>query len=246
LTFLALTPGIECSILRAMLKIRYGGAPWAHRVAALALAALLATPALAAPADFAPLPPAAAAASAADAVSRFLVDKGLISPAAAPAGPGFVAQVRDKASDMVLTAMNFLGVRYKRGGNTADSGFDCSGFTREVFETSLGMVLPRRVDQQAKAQGLLAVKRDDLQPGDLVFFNTLRRTFSHVGIYIGGGKFIHAPKPGGEVRVEDMRFVYWAKRFTGARRAEPVAEQAAAEPAPPAMIQTLTPAPTLR
>ncbi len=240
-----MTRGTACSILRAMLKIPYG-ARWASRVAALGVAALLSTPAVATPADYAPLPPAAAAASAADAVGRVLVDKGLIpsAAAAAPASPGFVAQVRDKASDMVLTAMNFLGVRYKRGGNTADSGFDCSGFTRQVFETSLGLVLPRRADEQAKAPGLLAVKRDALQPGDLVFFNTLRRTFSHVGIYIGDGKFIHAPKPGGEVRVEDMRFVYWAKRFTGARRAEPVAEQAAAEP--PATVQTLAPAPTLR
>ena len=231
-----------------MLTIRWGRLRLVRGAAALGLAALLATAAVATPADYAPLPPAAAAASAADAVGRFLVDRGLMppAPAAAPEGPGFVAQVRDKASDMVLTAMNFLGVRYKRGGNTADSGFDCSGFTRQVFETSLGLVLPRRVDEQAKAPGLLAVRRDELRPGDLVFFNTLRRTFSHVGIYIGDGKFIHAPKPGGEVRVEDMRFVYWAKRFTGARRAEPVAEQAAAEAAPSAMVQTLAPAPTLR
>jgi hypothetical protein len=92
------------------------------------------------------------------------------------------------------------------------------------------------------------VKRDELQPGDLVFFNTLRRTFSHVGIYVGDGKFIHSPKPGGEVRVEDMRFVYWAKRFTGARRAEPVAEQAAADAqqAGAALTQNLLPAPSLR
>ena len=174
------------------------------------LVALLSSPALANP-DFAPIPPTAAAASA---------------PAAATAdGPAFVDRVRDKASDMVITAMNFLGVRYRRGGNSIDSGFDCSGFTRQVFETSLGLVLPRRVDEQAKAPGLLAVKRDELKPGDLVFFNTLKRTFSHVGIYVGDGKFIHAPKPGGEVRVEDMRFVYWAKRFTGARRADPVQEQ---------------------
>jgi len=128
--------------------------------------------------------------------------------------------VRDTSSDMVVTAMNFLGVRYKRGGNDADTGFDCSGFTRQVFETSLGLVLPRRADEQAKAPGLVKVKKDELQPGDLVFFNTLRRTFSHVGIYIGDGKFVHSPKPGGEVRVEDMRIVYWAKRFTGARRVE--------------------------
>ena len=67
------------------------------------------------------------------------------------------------------------------------------------------------------------MKRDELMPGDLVFFNTLKRTFSHVGIYVGEGKFIHAPRPGGEVRVEDMRFAYWARRFTGARRAEPAA-----------------------
>ena len=202
--------------------------------------------AFAGPADYAPFPPTAAASAAADAVSRFLVDKGLISaaPTAAPAEPGFVSQVRDKASDMVVTAMNFLGVRYKRGGNDADTGFDCSGFTRQVFETSLGLVLPRRADEQAKAAGLVQIKKDELQPGDLVFFNTLRRTFSHVGIYIGEGKFVHSPKPGGEVRVEDMRIVYWARRFTGARRAEPIFDRAAAQATLPLM--TLAPATTLR
>ncbi|MEP7100752.1 MAG: C40 family peptidase [Burkholderiales bacterium] len=195
------------------------------------------------------MPPAAAASAAADAVSRFLVDKGLIGPppAATTTESGFVSQVRDTASDMVFTAMNFLGVRYKRGGNDADTGFDCSGFTRQVFETSLGLVLPRRADEQAKAAGLVKVKKDELQPGDLVFFNTLRRTFSHVGIYVGDGKFIHSPKPGGEVRVESMNFAYWAKRFTGARRAEPAMAQAAAAAQPPAptMLQTVAP-PTLR
>ena len=205
--------------------------------------------ALAGPTDYAPLPPAAAASAATDAVARFLVDKGLMSPAPAATAtePGFVSQVRDKASDMVVTAMNFLGVRYKRGGNDAEAGFDCSGFTRQVFETSLGLALPRRADEQARAAGLVKVKKDELQPGDLVFFNTLRRTFSHVGIYVGDGKFIHSPKPGGEVRVESMNFAYWAKRFTGARRAEPAMEQAAANaqlPAP-AMLQTVAP-PTLR
>jgi len=215
--------------------------------AALVLLALT-SGARAAP-DFVPIPPTAAAASAADALNRFLVDKGVLSATPAPSateGPGapaFVERVRTKASDMAITAMNFLGVRYRRGGNSAESGFDCSGFTRQVFETSLGLVLPRRADEQAKAPGLMAVKRDELQPGDLVFFNTLKRTFSHVGIYVGDGKFIHAPRPGGEVRVEDMRFVYWAKRFTGARRAEPVAEQAAlaAPRAAQSPITTLTP-----
>ena len=171
----------------------------------------------------------------ADAVGRFLVERGLISAAAPAEASALAERVRGTASDMVLTAMNFLGVPYRRGGSSADIGFDCSGFTRRVFETSLGLVLPRRVDEQAKAPGLVAIKRDELQPGDLVFFNTLRRTFSHVGIYVGNGKFIHSPRPGGEVRVEDMRFVYWAKRFTGARRAEP----ALAEPMNPPVTPSI-------
>jgi len=135
-----------------------------------------------------------------------------------------------------MSAMNFLGVRYRRGGNSAEQGFDCSGFTRYVFEHSLGLVLPRRADQQAKDSTLLAVKKEELKPGDLVFFNTLRRTFSHVGIYIGDNRFVHAPSQGKDVRTDDMTFGYWAKRFTGARRAElPATTQAAlvgpAEPA---------------
>ena len=144
-----------------------------------------------------------------DALDRFIVQRSLAAS----------APVRDKAGDVVLTAMNFLGVRYRRGGST-ETGFDCSGFTRHIVETSLGLVLPRRVDEQASAPGLASVRRDELRPGDLVFFNTLKRTFSHVGIYVGDGKFIHAPRPGGEVRVEDMGFTYWRKRFTGARRLE--------------------------
>jgi cell wall-associated NlpC family hydrolase len=85
---------------------------------------------------------------------------------------------------------------------------------------SVGLVLPRRADEQAKAGNLLPIRQDELKPGDLVFFNTMKRTFSHVGIYVGEGKFIHAPRTGSAVRVEDMRDAYWAKRFTGARRAD--------------------------
>ena len=160
---------------------------------------------------------AASAAPEGDAVTRFLAERGLLE---AGAEGGLVQQVRDKASDMVLAAMNFLGVRYRRGGTTAEDGFDCSGFTRHIFENSLGLVLPRRADEQASAPGLVRVKRDELKPGDLVFFNTLKRTFSHVGIYIGDNKFIHSPRAGSEVRIEDMRASYWVKRFNGARRAE--------------------------
>jgi cell wall-associated NlpC family hydrolase len=184
-----------------------------------------------------------------DAITKLLRDKGQMidagmqqtaAMAAAAVQPAarLGAQMRDATSDLVLSAMNFMGVRYRRGGNDSENGFDCSGFTRAVFENSLGLLLPRRVDEQARASGLLPVKRDQLQPGDLVFFNTLKRTFSHVGIYVGEGKFIHAPKPGGEVRVESMDVRYWAKRFTGARRAEQVAEPAVspAAPASPAPV----------
>ncbi|MFN3304146.1 MAG: C40 family peptidase [Roseateles sp.] len=155
-----------------------------------------------------------------DAVSRFLSERGLINAAETGGSARLLASVRDTASDLVLSAMNFLGVRYTRGGNSVENGFDCSGFTRHIFEMSVGLVLPRRADEQAKLSSLLPIRRDELKPGDLVFFNTMRATFSHVGIYVGEGKFIHAPRTGSAVRVEDMRDAYWAKRFTGARRAD--------------------------
>ncbi|MFT3665749.1 C40 family peptidase [Piscinibacter sp.] len=182
------------------------------------------------------------AAPEADPIAKLLAERGYGEPDTVPAAVppseyAFVRTMRDKASEMVLGAMNFLGVPYRRGGNSAEQGFDCSGFTRHVFEMSLGLVLPRRADEQAKAAGMVKVKRDELKPGDLVFFNTLKRTFSHVGIYIGEGKFIHAPRTGGEVRVEDMRYAYWSKRFTGARRAQPLVDAAA-----PA-AQSVAPAP---
>lgn len=158
-------------------------------------------------------------ASGGDAVLHLLQEKGLIPSAMAGDTQNIVRQVRDTASDLVLSAMNFLGVPYRRGGNSPDQGFDCSGFTRHIFERSIGLVLPRRADQQAHDAGLLSVDRQELKPGDLVFFNTMRRAFSHVGIYVGDGKFIHSPRAGGQVRVEDMREAYWAKRFNGARRA---------------------------
>jgi cell wall-associated NlpC family hydrolase len=147
-------------------------------------------------------------------VTQLLIERGLLPAGAAP----LVQNMRNRASDLVISAFDFLGVPYRRGGNSEETGFDCSGFTRHVFERTLGLVLPRRADEQAKADGLQTVNRDELKPGDLVFFNTLRRTFSHVGIYVGDGKFIHAPRTGQNVRVEDMREAYWTRRFTGARR----------------------------
>lgn len=154
---------------------------------------------------------------------------------ASPATPGGDEPPRptdDEArrAELVVTAMNFLGVRYQRGGNSSEQGFDCSGFTRHVFETSLGLTLPRRSRDQAGAPDLLRIGRDALRPGDLVFFNTRRAAYSHVGIYIGDGRFVHAPRSGAAVRVEDMRLAYWTRRYDGARRASPAALQAAASP----------------
>lgn len=126
--------------------------------------------------------------------------------------------VGEKTDQMLGKAMSLLGVPYKRGGSTAETGFDCSGFVRHMYETSIGRLLPRRADEQAAATD--KIDRSELHPGDLVFFNTMRRTFSHVGIYIGDGKFIHAPSAGKSVRVDDLRAAYWTKRFTGARRVQ--------------------------
>ena len=156
---------------------------------------------------------------ASDPVSRFLADKGLLNTRPVTE---LAQQVRDKAtdlaSDLVISAMDFLGVPYRRGGDSKSEGFDCSGFTRHVFERSIGMILPRRAAEQASMPGMEQIKQAELKPGDLVFFNTLRHTFSHVGIYIGDNKFIHSPRAGGAVRIEDMRIAYWQQRFDGARR----------------------------
>lgn len=138
-------------------------------------------------------------------------------------GPQVFDQVRETASDLVISAMNFLGVPYRRGGESAETGFDCSGFTRHVFENSVGRLLPRRSRDQALLGDLLTIPRDELKPGDLVFFNTMRSAFSHVGIYVGEGKFIHAPRTGSKIRVDDMREAYWNQRFNGARRAPELA-----------------------
>lgn len=144
-----------------------------------------------------------------------LSDKKLVSQIA-----GQLSLVKDKASDqatvMVVQAMSLLGVPYRRGGNTESTGFDCSGFVRHLYEKSLGRLLPRRAEEQARATQV--IDREELKPGDLVFFNTMRRAFSHVGIYVGDGKFIHSPRAGKSVQVEDMRSAYWQKRFNGARR----------------------------
>ena len=192
-------------------------------IAAAAFTASSAFAALAVP-EAAAVPTATApnstiSATAADPLLGLLLERGLLKPLE---NSVLVRSMRDTATELVISAMNFLGVPYRRGGSNNDTGFDCSGFTRHIFEISLGLLLPRRAEEQATSAGLFSIARDQLRPGDLVFFNTLRQTFSHVGIYVGDDKFIHAPRSGALVRIDDMTQSYWSQRFTGARRADAV------------------------
>lgn len=129
---------------------------------------------------------------------------------------GFVDRYTTAAQELVNESMNYLGIRYRFGGTSPETGLDCSGLVQAVFRNALGLDLPRTAHEMA-GQGD-KVSRQELKPGDLVFFNTMRRAFSHVGIYMGDGRFLHSPSSGGSVRIENMSTQYWAKRFNGARR----------------------------
>lgn len=124
--------------------------------------------------------------------------------------------LRARASDLALHAMGMIGIRYKYGGTLPENGLDCSGLVRYLFKEVWGTELPRTSEEISRLGE--KVNTSELEPGDLVFYNTLRRGFSHVGIYLGDNKFIHAPSGGGQVRVESMDVDYWKKRFNGARR----------------------------
>jgi len=153
--------------------------------------------------------------------SQSLPDLDNAAPTASQSGGrarAFLSGMAGKAGDVVVGALNMIGVRYRWGGNTPDSGLDCSGFVRYVFQDTLGLALPRRAEEMSRVGE--KVRMSDLKPGDLVFFNTMRRTFSHVGIYIGDNKFVHSPSTGSTIRVDDLDNGYWEKRFTGARRIE--------------------------
>jgi NlpC/P60 family len=120
------------------------------------------------------------------------------------------------AQDVAIYALGLIGVDYRYGGNTPESGLDCSGLVRYVFQEVTGVTLPRTTKEMS---GLgRKVKIPDLKPGDLVFFNTRRFAFSHVGIYLGDNRFIHAPSRGNEVEVSTLSASYWQKHFDGARR----------------------------
>lgn len=128
----------------------------------------------------------------------------------------FFERYTNAAQDVILKGLQLVGINYRRGGNNETSGLDCSGFVRLVFKDTVGTLLPRTSREMSEVGQ--HVDANELKPGDLVFFNTMKRTFSHVGIYLGDNYFLHAPKPGAEIRVESMQSSYWIKRYNGARR----------------------------
>ena len=113
-------------------------------------------------------------------------------------------------------AMTLRDIRYRHGGRSPKTGFDCSGFVQYVFAHAIGVELPdTSITQYEDGTG---VARSDLQTGDLVFFRTRGKRISHVGIYLDHGRFIHSPSTGKRVRVDDLADQYWNKRYAGARR----------------------------
>ena len=144
------------------------------------------------------------------------VTDGAIGVVQAPTERNEAAAEPARLTDLLIHAISMVGVKYKYGGNSAQIGFDCSGFVRHVFAESLALDLPR--SSQAMGKLGLTVASTDLHPGDLVFYNTRRSTFSHVGIYLGEGRFVHAPSRGKSVEIVNMAESYWKNRFNGARR----------------------------
>jgi cell wall-associated NlpC family hydrolase len=143
------------------------------------------------------------------------VSVGPLAPVETPAAP----PPRAERSEALLQALLTLGVDYRYGGNSPATGFDCSGLVAHVYQQAWGIRLPR--DTKAQSQAGVPVSLAELQAGDLVFYDTQKRPYSHVGIYLGDGRFVHAPKSGAQVRVESLKGAYWAQRFNGARRIEP-------------------------
>ncbi|TCS70885.1 NlpC/P60 family protein [Sulfuritortus calidifontis] len=140
----------------------------------------------------------------------------LICSAPSRAEDSLSEDIRQQTTPL-LQALKLLGTPYKFGGSSPDKGVDCSGLVRHVYKQGADIALPRSA--KAMSQNGEAVAKADLKPGDLVFFNTLKRPFSHVGIYAGDGKFVHASsRREKQVTISNLDDGYWAKRFNGARR----------------------------
>jgi len=125
-------------------------------------------------------------------------------------------QGEQAANDILFRAIGLVGTPYRRGGNTPDSGFDCSGLVDYVFLDVAGVVLPRTADDISHVEAT-EIRRDDLASGDLIFFGQ-RGRITHVGIYVGEGRFVHAPNEGGTVRLDYLDGAYWRDHYAGAKR----------------------------
>ena len=122
----------------------------------------------------------------------------------------------DEAGDLIMNAMGLLGVAYRFGGNSPVSGLDCSGFMQYIFRKSMNINLPRTSSEMAQIG--TQISRSALQVGDMVFFNTAGRRISHVGMYIGDNRFIHAPRKGKSIEITSLENKYWNSKYVTARR----------------------------
>ncbi|MGE4408654.1 C40 family peptidase [Pseudomonas sp.] len=147
----------------------------------------------------------------------------LLTACAGPAPqPPVIAPVEPPAAgaaeDVLFSALGLVGTPYRYGGNTPDSGFDCSGLIGYVYRGAAGMSLPRTTREMSRMRGT-DVGREALRAGDLLFFATSGgRRVSHAGIYVGEGRFVHAPSSGGTVRLDSLANNYWQKNYLGAKR----------------------------
>lgn len=131
--------------------------------------------------------------------------------------PPAAEQSSGSADELIKSAMGLLGVAYRYGGTSARTGFDCSGFMQHIFRRTMDLNLPRTSAEQAKMG--THVNRSELQPGDMVFFRTMGRgRISHVGLYIGNNRFIHAPRTGKNIEITSLSNKYWGSKYAFGRR----------------------------
>ncbi len=151
-------------------------------------------------------------------LSLTLAGCGLLPPAPPLASPTPIplSAARSQGDDVALYALGLIGTGYRYGGKNPEAGLDCSGMVTQVFRQAAGIDLTGNAAEIAEKGRPIASSR--LRPGDLVFFNTLHRPNSHVGIYIGGGRFVHAPNSRGRVRIDSLKHGYFAAHFEDARR----------------------------
>lgn len=159
-----------------------------------------------------------------DALDRLIRERtGTAAAPASPAAPATSSSTanrhtanNDDAGDLIMNAMSLIGVSYRFGGNSPTQGLDCSGFMQYIFRRSMGITLPRT--SAAMATVGQHVERSALRPGDLVFFRTSGNRISHVGMFIGNDRFIHAPRAGKNIEITAMSSNYWNTRYATARR----------------------------